>query len=78
MSITTVSSKGQVVLPKPIREALHIRPGAALGVRVDGTRVILETAGRSWQPLNPAGVRLSIHELCKPVDLRSADERRAG
>lgn len=77
MGTTTVSSKGQVVLPKPIREALRIKPGATLGVRVEGTRVILETVRRKWRPLNPAGVRLSTRELCKPVDLRPGDASRS-
>lgn len=69
MTTTTVSSKGQVVLPKPIRDALGIQTGALLTVRVDGTRIILETQPAPWQPLNPAGAHLSREELCKPVDL---------
>lgn len=77
MGTTTVSSKGQVVLPKPIREALHIKPGSTLGVRVEGTCVILETTQRKWRPLNPAGVRLSTRELCKPVDLGRGDAARS-
>ncbi len=55
---TTVSSKGQVVLPEAVRDALRIKPGARLGVAIEGTRVILETApgspARGWKPLNPA------------------------
>lgn len=78
MNTTTVSSKGQVVLPKPVRDALRIKPGATLGVRLEGTRVILETARNEWQPLNPAGARLSTRELCRPVDLRSVHGSRSG
>jgi AbrB family looped-hinge helix DNA binding protein len=83
MSTTTVSSKGQVVLPKPVRDALRIRPGTRLKVAVEGTRVILDTvppsAGpQAWQPLNPAGVKLSTSELCKPVDLNRRNGPRSG
>ncbi|MGH8278471.1 MAG: AbrB/MazE/SpoVT family DNA-binding domain-containing protein [Gammaproteobacteria bacterium] len=73
MNTTTVSSKGQVVLPKSIREALGIRAGSLLAVRVEGSRVVMEAQRTRWQPLNPAGVRLSRNDLCRPVDLEGHD-----
>jgi len=39
---TTVSSKGQMVIPASIREALGIAPGTRIAVRQEGSRVILE------------------------------------
>ena len=39
---TTVSSKGQMVIPAAIREALGIEPGTRVVVRQEGMRVILE------------------------------------
>ena len=39
---TVVSSKGQVVIPKRIREELGLTPGTVLRVWVEGKRVILE------------------------------------
>lgn len=39
---TTVSSKGQMVIPAAIRESLGIGPGTRIAVRQEGTRVILE------------------------------------
>jgi AbrB family looped-hinge helix DNA binding protein len=39
---TTVSSKGQMVIPAAIRESLGIEPGTRIAVRQEGTRVILE------------------------------------
>jgi antitoxin PrlF len=39
---TTVSSKGQLVIPAPIREALGIEPGTRVAIRQEGTRLILE------------------------------------
>lgn len=38
------SSKGQVVIPKEIREALGIKPGSVLKVYVEGRKIVLEPA----------------------------------
>jgi AbrB family looped-hinge helix DNA binding protein len=38
----TFSSKGQLVIPAAIREALGIEPGTRVAIRQEGTRVILE------------------------------------
>lgn len=54
---TTVSTKGQMVIPAAIRESLGIEPGTRIAVRQEGTRVILEPATLS------AKLRL-IDELC--------------
>jgi AbrB family looped-hinge helix DNA binding protein len=37
-----VTDKGQLVIPKPIRDALRIGPGSELLVTVEGGRVVLE------------------------------------
>ena len=39
---TTVSSKGQMVIPAAIREELGIEPGTRVAVRREGMQVILE------------------------------------
>ena len=38
----TVSSKGQMVIPASIREAMGIEPGTRVAIRQEGARVILE------------------------------------
>jgi AbrB family looped-hinge helix DNA binding protein len=38
------SSKGQIVIPKEIREKLGIKPGTILNIKADDKRVILELA----------------------------------
>ena len=38
------SSKGQIVIPKEIRDALGIKPGSILNVHVEGKRIVLEPA----------------------------------
>jgi AbrB family looped-hinge helix DNA binding protein len=40
--ITTVSTKGQFVIPAEIRETLGIGPGSRIAVTLQGTRIILE------------------------------------
>jgi AbrB family looped-hinge helix DNA binding protein len=40
--ITTVSTKGQLVIPAEMRESLCIEPGTRIAVTLQGTRIILE------------------------------------
>ena len=40
--VTAVSSKGQVVLPKAIRDMLRIEPGVKLMVFSDGSNILLK------------------------------------
>ena len=43
----TLSSKGQVVLPKHARTRLQLRPGTKFACRVDGDSIILTLEPRS-------------------------------
>ena len=38
---TKISTKGQVVLPRAVREKLGLRPGDALDVKTDGDAIVL-------------------------------------
>lgn len=40
--ITTVSTKGQFVIPSEMREQLGIQPGTRIAITLQGTRIILE------------------------------------
>lgn len=42
MQVISLSSKGQLVLPKGIREQLALKPGDRLRVELVGNRIILE------------------------------------
>jgi antitoxin PrlF len=48
---TTVTSKGQVTIPKPVRDHLGIRPGSEVSFRLaeDGS-IVLEKADGTRQP----------------------------
>ena len=41
METTRVSSKGQVVIPKSIRDRLHLEAGATLSVGVENDAIVL-------------------------------------
>ena len=56
----TMSSKGQVVIPKDVREALDLRAGEKLNLRRDGRRIILEVPA-------PARERISYEEFRRRV-----------
>jgi len=40
--ITTVSTKGQFVIPSEMRNALGIKPGTRIAVAQEGSRIVLE------------------------------------
>ncbi|HHW43248.1 MAG TPA: AbrB/MazE/SpoVT family DNA-binding domain-containing protein [Desulfotomaculum sp.] len=42
MYITKLSTKGQIVIPKQIREALGVKSGTSFKVELKGGRIILE------------------------------------
>lgn len=42
MTTVTVSSKGQIVVPKRIRDALRLKPGMRLQVELQGDRLVLK------------------------------------
>lgn len=46
MSTVTVSSRGQIVLPKRIRDELSIHEGDRMEIRRDGNRIVLDPAAR--------------------------------
>ncbi|HEY9074045.1 MAG TPA: AbrB/MazE/SpoVT family DNA-binding domain-containing protein [Desulfobaccales bacterium] len=54
---TTVSSKGQMVIPAVIRESLGIEPGTRISVRQEGDRLILH-------PQTRAATQRLIDKLC--------------
>jgi AbrB family looped-hinge helix DNA binding protein len=56
---TTVTSKGQVTIPKPVRDHLGIGPGSQVAFRraADGSIVIEKAHGVSARPSRLAGLR---------------------
>ena len=57
MESVTVSSKGQIAIPKPVRDALNLSEGNKLTIEVQGHKIVLakepawkalEGSGRAW------------------------------
>jgi AbrB family looped-hinge helix DNA binding protein len=44
MPTTVLSSKGQVIIPKPLREAHHWKPGQRLAIIESGDGILLKPA----------------------------------
>ena len=42
MDITSVSTKGQAVIPQAMREQLGLKPGSKLAVFCDGSRLLMK------------------------------------
>jgi len=43
---TKVSTKGQIVLPGPLRRRLHIRAGDSLDISIENDRIVLTQASK--------------------------------
>ena len=81
MDTAKLTSKGQLVIPKRVRDAVQAKVGTRFSVRVEGRRIVLEMPRPKdrklgdWPGLNPARVKLSRSALCEPVTLNPLDER---
>lgn len=76
VATTKLSSKGQVVIPEDVRDALGLEPGAQFVVMGDGDVVILkriETPARSeFRALSAKARRQARRARLKPVDVQKA------
>ena len=72
MPTTTLSSKGQVVLPKAVRDKLGIQPGATLRVVVSGKAIRIEALPA--KPLDRLYGRLSGKKLVQTLEDEHARE----
>ena len=54
MEKVTVSSKGQIAIPKQVRDALNLKEGSKLTLEVRGHEIVL-SKGDAWRKLRGAG-----------------------
>src|SRR5688572_27503771 len=76
----TVSSKGQITIPKALRDMLSLSPGAKLSVSVRGPEIVLSKEP-AWKSLRGAGEDTTpLHERhqceIKPSHLNGASRAR--
>lgn len=89
VATTRLSSKGQVVIPKDIRNALRWEPGKELAIVVTESGLLLHSPVSTSKSgsladlvgmLRHEGPAVSLDELCAPVDYRAdweESERRS-
>jgi AbrB family looped-hinge helix DNA binding protein len=54
MEQVTVSSKGQIAIPKQVREALNLTEGSRLTLEIRGREIVLSNSA-AWKKLQGAG-----------------------
>jgi AbrB family looped-hinge helix DNA binding protein len=59
MDQVTVSSKGQVAIPKQVREALNLSEGSKLNLEVRGQEIVL-SKGDAWKELEGSARGLDL------------------
>ena len=71
---TTLTSKGQLVIPKAVRERLQLRSGDVLRVSVSGRRIVLDAGPaktlqvQDWLPGLQVTRDVDVDALCQPVE----------
>ena len=71
---TTVSEKGQITIPKQLRDRLGLRPGTVLDFEEAGGRLV----GRKLVPADHLGELLGILDLPAGVDMFVRETRGPG
>ena len=69
MTIATVSSKGQIAIPKAVRERLNLKPGTELEIDVQGEALVMKRTVRKypdWRTME--GIQSS-----DPIEMRRQD-----
>jgi len=83
MRVVTLSTKGQIVLPRKIREALGLRKGDRFAITLEGNRVVLtrlslpERNWRHWRGCLAESGALEAH-MADHADEVQRDERMSG
>ena len=75
LTATTVSTKGQVILPKAIRDLLHWEPGTRLAVEQTAEGVLLRPLATAFAPTRPEDVFACLRVTGGP---KSIEDMHAG
>lgn len=63
----TLSSKGQIVIPKDVRDALGLAAGDKLVLHREGSRILIEPPEIERQTISYAEFRRRIPAVCEPA-----------
>ena len=72
----TLSTKGQVVIPKAVRDQLRLEPGASLSLEIIGSRIVLGSSDRkrvAWRKFQGS---LKGHESTAEIMAEAKREER--
>jgi AbrB family looped-hinge helix DNA binding protein len=72
MEKVTVSSKGQIAIPKQVREALNLTEGSKLTLEVRGQEIVL-SKGDAWRKLQ--GAAADVPDLMEKFAAFRREER---
>ena len=70
--LTHMSTKGQVVIPAEVRQALKLKPATAFQVEVHGDVIHLKLVRRDWRTLE--GILSGGDSLTRALEADRADE----
>jgi AbrB family looped-hinge helix DNA binding protein len=80
VSVVTVDSKGRILLPRDVRDSLHLEPGDALFLAQDGQFIALAKAENPFDHLAAhaaveyyAGKTISLDEALNTLDEDDAE-----
>jgi antitoxin PrlF len=48
MTKATISTKGQIVIPKPVRDRLNLKPGTEIVIDIQGEALVMRRAVRNF------------------------------
>ncbi len=75
MTKAIISAKGQVSIPKPIRERLNLKPGTQVAIDVQGDQVVMKRippASSDWRTMR--GMFREAGDLLKDLAKDRTDE----
>ena len=72
MEQVTVSSKGQIAIPKKVRDALNLSDGSKLTVEVHGQSIVLSKQG-DWRKLRGAAAGTNLMETFMELKKQERD-----
>jgi AbrB family looped-hinge helix DNA binding protein len=76
MELVTVSSKGQIAIPKKVRDALNLSEGTKLNVEVRGHKIVLSKEP-AWKRLAGAGAGLGLLEFYEAEKKRERERENS-
>jgi AbrB family looped-hinge helix DNA binding protein len=72
MASATMTSKGQITVPKEVRDALHLEPGAKIDFRVVNGEAVMRA--KSWDVRKlkgmikpPPGIHVTVEEMNEAI-----------